>query len=121
MAQIKINVGAVVGLSGTITSAKNTVGNVKSSFYSTRCQVDGRVANRSNIGNRLSSVSSQLSNIESRIVSIKNMVEKGANNYHNADVRVMGMKNTLTGKISGLGIIGLGLGTTGVSELSKQA
>lgn len=121
MAQIKINVGAVVGLSGTITSAKNTVGNVKSSFYSTRCQVDGRVANRNNIGNRLSSVSSQLSNIENRIVSIKNIVEKGANNYHNTDVHVMGMKNALTGKISGLGIIGLGLGTTGGSELSQQA
>lgn len=121
MAQIKINVGAVVGLSGTITSAKNTVGNVKSSFYSTSCQVDGRVANRNNIGNRLSSVSSQLSNIENRIVSIKNVVEKGANNYHNTDVHVMGMKNALTGKISGLGIIGLGLGTTGGSELSKQA
>lgn len=120
MAQIKINIGAVVGLSSTIASAKNTVGNVKSSFYSTRCQVDGRVANRNNIGNRLSGVSSQLSNIEGRIVSIKNMVEKGANNYHNTDVRVSGMKNALTGKISSFGIIGLGLDKTGGLELGKQ-
>lgn len=121
MAQIKINVGAVVGLSPTVTSAKNTVANVKSYFNSTRSQVDGRVLNRNNLGNRMSSVSSQLSSIENRIISIKNMVEKGANNYHNTDVRVMGMKNALTGKISGLGIIGLGLGTTGGSEMSKQA
>ena len=76
MAQIKINVGAVIGLSPTATSAKNTVANVKSYFNSTRNQVDGRVLNRNNLGNRMSSVSSQLSSIENRIISIKNMVEK---------------------------------------------
>ena len=46
MAQIKINVGAVIGLSPTATSAQNTVANVKSYFNSTRNQVDGRVLNR---------------------------------------------------------------------------
>lgn len=121
MAQIKINVGAVVGLSTTVTSAKNIVTNVKSYFNSTQRQVDGRVLNRNNLGNRMLSVSSQLSSIENRIISIKNMVEKGANNYYNTDVRVTGMKNALTGKISGLGIIGLVLSTTGGSEMSKQA
>ena len=69
MAQIKINVGAVIGLSPTATSAKNTVANVKSYFNSTRNQVDGRVLNRNNLGNRMSSVSSQLSSIENRIIS----------------------------------------------------
>lgn len=121
MAQIKINVWEVVGLSSTITSAKNTVSNVKSCFSSTRNQVEGRVLNRNNLGNRMSNVSFQLSSIENRITSIKNMVEKGANSYYNADVRVMGMKNALTSKVNGLGIIGLGGSAIGGSEMSKQA
>lgn len=121
MAQIKINVGAVVGLSPTVTSARNTVANVKSYFNSTRSQVDGRVLNRNNLGNRMSSVSDQLSNIESRIISIKSMVEKGANNYYGTDVRVMGMKNELLGKIRTLGIDGLGAGTTAGLQMSKEA
>lgn len=121
MAKTVINVGAVVGLGSTITSAKNTVGNVKSSFYSTRCQVDGRIANRNNIGNRLSSISSQLSNIENRIFNIKNTVERSANSYRSTDAKVVAWKNAVVGRISGLGYAGIGAGVFAVFEKSKQA
>lgn len=121
MAKTVINVGAVVGLGSTITSAKNTVGNVKSSFYSTRCQVDGRIANRNNIGNRLSSISSQLSNIENRIYNIKNTVERSANSYRSTDAKVVAWKNAVVGRISGLGYAGIGAAAFAVAEKTKQS
>lgn len=121
MAKTVINLGAVFGLSSTIVSAKNTVGNVKSSFYSTRCQVDGRVNNRNNIGNRLLSVSSQLSNIENCIMNIKDTVEKSANNYRRTDEQVTAWKNAVVGIISRLGYAGIGAISYGGSENSKQA
>lgn len=110
MAKTVINVGAVVGIGSTISSAKNTVENVKSSFYSTRCQVDGRIANRNNIGNRLSSISSQLSNIENRIYNIKNTVERSANSYQRTDSMVNGWTPTDMHKVHGLG------GSSGISH-----
>lgn len=110
MAKTVINVGAVVGLGSTITSAKNTVGNVKSSFYSTRCQVDGRIVNRNNIGNRLSSISSQLSNIENRIFNIKNTVERSATFYQRTDSMVNGWTPMDMHKVHGLG------GSSGISH-----
>lgn len=103
MAKTVINVGAVVGLSSTIASSKNIVKNVKSSFYATRCQVDGRVANRNNIGNRLASVSAQLSNIENRIFNIQNTVERGANSYQRTDRIVAGWTSIATQEVIGLG------------------
>lgn len=121
MAKTVISVGAVVGLGSTITSAKNTVGNVKSSFYSTRCQVDGRIANRNNIGNRLSSISSQLSNIENRIFNIKNTVERSANSYRSTDAKVVAWKNAVVGKVSGLGYAGIGAAAFAVAEKTKQS
>lgn len=121
MAKTVINVGAVIGLSPTITSAKNTVTNTKNSLNSTRGQINSRILGRNNLGNRLSSVSSQLSTIEKRIDNIKKMVENGANNYYHTDQRVVKMKKALTGRIKGLGIIGLGTsGLTG-SDTSKQS
>lgn len=100
MSRTIINVGAVLGLSSTITSAKTTVSSVKSSLDSTRSQIDGKVLNRNNIRNRLSNVSSRLSTIENRIFNIKNTVERGANGYYNADIRVMNMKSSLSEKIN---------------------
>lgn len=120
MAKTVINVGGVIGLSPTINSAKSTVSNTRSSLNSTRGQIDSRILGRNNLGNRLSNVSSQLSNIETRITNIRNMVENGANSYYRADARVMNMKNALTGKIKGLGVIGLGVGGLGGSDSTKQ-
>ena len=56
MASTKINVGAVIGLSSTATGAKTTVTNVKSSFNTTRRQIDGKILNRSNLANRFQNV-----------------------------------------------------------------
>lgn len=120
MAKTVINVGAVIGLSSIINSAKSTVSSTKSSLNSTRGQIDSRILGRNNLGNRLSNVSSQLSAIEIRISNIRNMVENGANSYYRTDARVMNMKNALTGRIKGLGTIGLGAGILNGSDSSKQ-
>lgn len=120
MAKTVINVEAIVGLSPTIISAESTVGNVKSSFYSIRGQINGRVLNRNNLGNRLSSVFYQLSDIENRILNIKNTVERSANNYRRADILVTSWKNSVMGKVSSLGHIGIVTNAFSGSEKSKQ-
>lgn len=112
MAITKINVGAVIGLSSTATGAKTTVTNVKSSFNTTRRQIDGKILNRSNLANRFQNVYNTLGSIETKVSRIRSMVENGANWYHDTDQTVLGWSNDIVGNFySSSGIVGgVGLG-----------
>ena len=111
MASTKINVGAVIGLSSTATGAKTTVTNVKSSFNTTRRQIDGKILNRSNLANRFQNVYNTLGSIETKVSRIKSMVENGANWYHDTDQTVLGWSNDIVGNfIAGCGSVGVGTG-----------
>lgn len=113
MASTKINVGAVIGLSSTATGAKTTVTNVKSSFNTTRRQIDGKILNRSNLANRFQNVYNTLGSIETKVSRIKSMVENGANWYHDTDQTVLGWSNDIVGNFySSSGIVG-GAGLAG--------
>lgn len=111
MASTKINVGAVIGLSSTATGAKTTVTNIKSSFNTTRRQIDGKILNRSNLANRFQNVYNTLGSIETKVSRIKSMVENGANWYHDTDQTVLGWSNDIVGNfIAGCGSVGAGTG-----------
>ena len=85
MSRTIINVGAVIDATNQINSAKSSVSSAKSSFTQTKNSIDGKIKNRSNIGNRLNTVQNQLSNIDSQIGKIRSMVQSGANLYRSTD------------------------------------
>jgi len=120
MGSTTINVGAIIGLSSQVQKAKSSVSSVRSSFVSTKNQIDSRIISRNNYLNRFNSLVSQLATIENRIVSIKNAVENGANQYHNTDMKVRAWNSTFSGNLSSFGSIGLGLGILNGSVLGKQ-
>ncbi len=88
MSRTKINVGAVMDAMHQITAAKTSVSSAKSAFTQTRNSIDGKIQNRSNIRNRLTTVQNQLSGIDSQIGKIRATVQSGANQYKNTDDRV---------------------------------
>lgn len=110
MASTKINVGAVIGLSYTVSDAKTTITNVRSSFNSTRKQIDGKIMNRNNLANRFQSVYNTLGSIETKVTQIKATVENGANWYHDTDQTVLGWSNDIVGNFFASGTVGAGSG-----------
>lgn len=110
MASTKINVGAVIGLSSTISNAKTTLGTVKSSFNSTRRQIDGKILNRNNLANRFQNVYNTLGSIETKISRIKSTVENGANWYQDTDKTVLGWSNDIVENFFASGMVGTGSG-----------
>lgn len=121
MASTKINVGAVIGLSSTVSGAKTTVTNIKSSFNSTRRQIDGKILNRNNLANRFQNVYNTLGSIETKVSRIKSMVENGANWYHDTDQTVLGWSNDIVGSFfSANGIVGAGAGSLSGAALEFE-
>lgn len=120
MASTKINVGAVIGLSQTITSVKTTITNVKSSFNSTRKQIDGKIMNRSNLANRFQNVYNTLGSIESKVSRIKITAENGANWYHDTDQTVLGWSNDIVGNFFASGAVGAGSGAISGAALEFE-
>lgn len=113
MASTKINVGAVIGLSGTASGAKTTVTNVKLSFDSTRRQIDNKILNRNNLSNRFQNVYNTLGSIETKVSRIKSIVESGATWYQDTDQTVLGWSKDIVGKFYfSAGIVGAS-GTSG--------
>ncbi len=100
MGRTKINVTAVIDASNQINSAKSNVSSAKSAFAQTKNGIDGKIQNRSNIRNRLGTVSSQLSSIDSQIGKIRTMVQNGANLYRTTDDRVETMRQQVNANIS---------------------
>lgn len=121
MASTKINVSAVIGLSGTASSAKTAVTNVKSSFDSTRRQIDSKILNRNNLGNRFQNVYNSLGSIETKVSRIKSMVEGGANRYQDTDQTVLGWSRDVVGKFySSAGIVGVTGLSGGILDLFES-
>ena len=56
MATTKINVTAVIAAGTSISNAKKNVGNVKSSYNSTRKNIDGAILNRNNLRSNFNNV-----------------------------------------------------------------
>ena len=122
MGSIKINVGAVIGLSSEIKRAGVIVSGVRTDLNSVRSRIDTRVLNRNNLFSRLQSASSQLSLIENRITRIKTTVENGASSYSAVDKKLRLLANNLLGEIVNVGAIGCGSGIGLVASfLSDQA
>lgn len=101
MGSIKINVGNVLTLSSQLQAANNIVYEVRGNLSSARRSIDGRILNRNNLFSRLQSVSSQLSSIEGRVSRIRGTVERGANNYRNADTLVTKWGTAVTNQFFG--------------------
>lgn len=99
MSRTKINVSAVIDASRHINSAKTYVSSAKSSFTQTKNGIDGKIQNRSNIRDRLSTVQRQLSNIDSKIGRIRSTVQSGANQYRSTDDKVESWKRDINNKI----------------------
>ncbi len=95
MGRTEINVGAVIGASSQINSAKSSVSSAKSSFSQTGSAVDSRIKDRSNIRGRINTVNNRMANIEKKIVNIRNTVESGANRYQSTDVSVEQMRRDI--------------------------
>lgn len=122
MGSIKINVGAVIGLSSEIKRAGVIVSGVRTDLNSVRSRIDTRVLNRNNLFSRLQSASSQLSLIENRITRIKTTVENGVSSYSAVDKKLRLLANNLLGEIVNVGAIGCGSGIGLVASfLSDQA
>lgn len=100
MGRTIINVGAVIDATNQINSAKTYVSSAKSSFAQTKNSIDGKIKNRSNIGNRLNTVQNQLSNIDSRISNIRSVVQSGANLYRSTDDSVETMRQQINARLS---------------------
>lgn len=89
MATTKINIGGVLGGSRSISGAKSTVTNVKSSYNSTRNQIDYKIMNRNNLNNRFANVSTRLGAVESKISRINTTVNNCVNQYNNTEQDVL--------------------------------
>ncbi len=120
MASTKINVGAVIGLSHTVSGVKTTITNVKSLFNSTRKQIDGKIMNRNNLANRFQRVYNTLGSIESKVSRITATVENGANWYHDTDQTVLGWSNDIVGNFFASGAVGAGSGAISGAALEFE-
>lgn len=121
MPQIRIDVGAVVGLSSTVNGAKNKIYNVRTSLNNTRNQMDSRLANRNNIGSRINAVYSQLVGIESRLARIDNTVSSGANKYRSTDIQVLGLARNIPNSTVGAGVGSVWASAFITGDVSNQA
>lgn len=120
MASTKIDIGAVIGLSHTVSDAKTTITNVKSSFNSTRKQIDGKIMNRKNLANRFRSVYNALGAIESKVSRIKTTVENGANRYRDTDQTVLGWSNDIVENFFVSSVVGVGSGAISQAALEFE-
>ena len=88
MSRTAINVSAIIDATKQINAAKTHVSSAKNAFTQTKNSIDGKIKNRSNIGNRLNTVQKKLSNIDTQISKIHSVVESGANLYRTTDNRI---------------------------------
>lgn len=120
MARTKIDVQGVINANGQINSAKRTVNKVREEFDWTSGQISSSILNRSNLRQRIRSVSNSLATVETRMSRIRNMVEHGANSYKNTDRTVVTWRASLNGKIAKKVVAGVGVGSLITVEAVKQ-
>lgn len=97
MAAIKVNIQNIVGLIPICINYRQNVYGIRVSINSILNQIDGRVANRNNIGERLRSIESSLSEVETRISRIRNTMDNGVNSYNNTEMYVRNMGKNILG------------------------
>ena len=121
MATTKINIGGVLGGSRSISSAKTTITNVKSSYNSTRNQIDPKIMNRNNLNKRFANIYTKLGAVETKIGRINATVNSCVNQYNNTeqDVLANGKEIAETLKITGAVVSLLGIMSPAVKQFEE--